>query len=55
MPLTVRKPPHVSLKSRCCLTTEADGHVADGESMVLVSAVEQWGLHHHMVRPAAPV
>ncbi len=38
----------------CVAVAEADGHVADGESMVLVSAVEQWGLHHKMFRPAAP-
>ena len=38
----------------CIAVAEADGHVADGESIVLVSAVEQWGLHHQMFRPAAP-
>lgn len=38
----------------CVAVAEVDGHIADGESMVLVSAVEQWGLHHHMFQPAAP-
>ncbi len=34
----------------CVAVVEADGHVADGESIVLVAAVEQWGLHHEMFR-----
>lgn len=38
----------------CVAVAEVDGHIADGESMVLVSAVEQWGLHHQMFQPAAP-
>jgi uncharacterized tellurite resistance protein B-like protein len=29
----------------CAALVEADGHVADSESMVLMAAVEQWGLH----------
>ncbi len=37
----------------CVAVAEADGHVADGESIVLVSAVEQWGLQREMFRPAA--
>ena len=38
----------------CVRVAEADGHVADGESMVLVTAVEQWGLQRaQLSRPAA--
>lgn len=37
----------------CVAIAEADGHVADGESLVLVAAVEQWGLQHQMFRGAA--
>jgi Tellurite resistance protein TerB len=37
----------------CVAVAEADNHVADGESMVLVSAVERWGLHHQMLQPSA--
>ena len=33
----------------CVKLAEADGHVALAESIVLVSAVERWGLHHHML------
>jgi uncharacterized tellurite resistance protein B-like protein len=33
----------------CVAVAEADGDVADGESMVLVNAVEQWGLQHEML------
>jgi uncharacterized tellurite resistance protein B-like protein len=28
----------------CIAVVEGDGHIADGEAVVLVSAVEQWGL-----------
>jgi uncharacterized tellurite resistance protein B-like protein len=28
----------------CIAVIEGDGHIADGEAIVLVSAVEQWGL-----------
>lgn len=38
----------------CVAVAEADEHVADGESIVLVSAVEQWGLHHEMLRASRP-
>ena len=38
----------------CVAVAEADGHVADAESMVLVNAVEQWGLHYEMLI-AAPL
>jgi tellurite resistance protein len=34
----------------CVAVAEADGHVADGESLVLVSAAEQWGPHRQMLR-----
>ena len=30
----------------CVRLAEADAHVAEGESIVLVAAVEHWGLHH---------
>lgn len=33
----------------CVSLAEADGHVAAGESIVLVAAVEHWGLHRHML------
>ena len=35
----------------CVAVAEADDHVADGESLVLVAAVEQWGLHREMLAP----
>ncbi|MDE2082684.1 MAG: TerB family tellurite resistance protein [Burkholderiales bacterium] len=38
----------------CVAVVEADGHVADGESVVLVNAVEQWGLHRQMLDATAP-
>jgi tellurite resistance protein len=34
----------------CVRLAEVDGHVAAGESIVLVAAVEHWGLHRHMLR-----
>ena len=36
----------------CVAIVEADGHVAEGESIVLVAAVEHWGLHREMLQPA---
>ena len=33
----------------CVRLAEADGHVSAGESIVLVAAVEHWGLHRHML------
>ena len=36
----------------CVEQAEADAHVAEGESIVLVAAVEHWGLHYDMFRPA---
>ena len=34
----------------CVELAEADAQVAEGESIVLVAAVEHWGLHYEMVR-----
>ena len=34
----------------CVELAEIDAHVDDGESSVLVAAVEHWGLHHEMFR-----
>jgi hypothetical protein len=36
--------------SLCVKLAEADGHIAQGESIVLVAAVEHWGLHRQMLR-----
>ena len=33
----------------CISVIEADESIADGESMVLMAAVEQWGLHREML------
>ena len=44
----------VAVLRMCVAVAEVDGHVADGEAIVLVNAVEQWGLHHQMLRSAAP-
>jgi tellurite resistance protein len=38
--------------SLCITLAEADGLVAEGESIVLVAAVEHWGLHRFMLRSA---
>ena len=35
----------------CVELAEVDARVDEGESMVLVAAVEHWGLHHKMFRP----
>lgn len=32
----------------CVSIVDADDHLADGESVVLCAAVEQWGLHREM-------
>jgi uncharacterized tellurite resistance protein B-like protein len=37
----------------CVAVAEADDHVSDAESVVLVSAVSQWGLQHDMLNSAA--
>ena len=34
----------------CVAVVEADGHVAEGESIVLLAAVEHWGLHREMLQ-----
>ena len=34
----------------CVELAETDAHVAEGESIVLVAAVEHWGLHYEMLR-----
>ena len=34
----------------CVALVEADGNVAEDESMVLMAAVEQWGLHRWMLQ-----
>lgn len=34
----------------CVELAEVDAQVDDGESFVLVAAVEHWGLHHEMLR-----
>lgn len=34
----------------CVELAEADDQVAEGESIVLIAAVEHWGLHYEMVR-----
>ena len=35
----------------CVQVAEADGHVAEGESIVLNAAVEHWGLQRQMLQP----
>ena len=35
----------------CVSVVEADGNVAEGESIVLGAAVEHWGLHRQMLQP----
>lgn len=38
---------------RWCMTlAEADGHVSDGESLMLSTAVEHWNLQRRMLEPA---
>lgn len=37
----------------CVELAEADDHVDEGESTVLIAAVEHWGLHHEMFRPSS--
>ena len=37
----------------CVELAEVDARVDEGESMVLVAAVEHWGLHHEMLRPSS--
>ena len=40
----------VKLLRICVDLAEVDAHVDEGESTVLVAAVEHWGLHYEMVR-----
>jgi uncharacterized tellurite resistance protein B-like protein len=40
----------LKLLRMCVELAEVDAHVAEGESIVLVAAVEHWGLHHEMFR-----
>lgn len=44
----------LSLLRLCVQLAEVDARVDEGESIVLVAAVEHWGLHHEMFRPAGP-
>ena len=37
----------------CVELAEVDAHVHDGESIVLVAAVEHWGLHREMFRSSS--
>jgi uncharacterized tellurite resistance protein B-like protein len=39
----------------CVAVAEADGQVTEGESVMLVAAVEHWGLHREMLRPEPPL
>ena len=43
------------LMRMCVDLAEADARVADGESIVLVAAVEHWGLHQEMLRSSSSV
>jgi uncharacterized tellurite resistance protein B-like protein len=39
----------------CVELAEVDAHVDEGESSVLVAAVEHWGLHHEMFRSSSRI
>lgn len=43
----------LKLQRLCVELAEVDAHVDDGESSVLVAAVEHWGLHREMFRPSS--
>ena len=45
--------PELRLKVLClCISVvESNGHVAEGESVMLGAAVEHWGLQHWMLQP----
>ncbi len=43
----------LKLLGLCVDLAEADARVDDGESIVLVAAVEHWGLHQEMLRPSS--
>ena len=40
----------LTLLHLCVELAEVDAHIDDGESIVLVAAVEHWGLHREMFR-----
>ena len=44
----------VTVLRLCVAVVEADDQVTDAESIVLVNAVEQWGLHREMLSPSQP-
>ncbi len=44
----------INVLGLCMAVVEADGHIADGESVVLVNAVEQWGLQHQLLTTPPP-
>ena len=39
----------------CVELAEVDARVDEGESIVLVAAVEHWGLHHEIFRPSSRI
>lgn len=41
----------IKVLSLCIALVEADGHVAQGEGIVIGAAVEHWGLHRWMLQP----
>ena len=41
----------LKLLGLCVAVIEADGHVFEGEAIVLRAVVEQWGLHRWMLQP----
>lgn len=43
----------LTLLRMCVELAEVDAHVDEGESTVLVAAVEYWGLHREMLRPSS--
>ena len=43
----------LKLLSLCVELAEVDAHVDEGESTVLVAAVEHWGLHREVLRPSS--
>lgn len=43
----------LKLLRMCVELAQSDAHVAEGESIVLSAAVEQWGLHREMLRSSS--
>jgi hypothetical protein len=43
------RPLRLTVLRLCVAVAEADDLVTDGEALILVNAVEQWGLHHEML------